>query len=140
VTPAATPLPASNLAIATPPAEPDPIGLKAALDVLKTPGIFNNLSGIDSLKGLLGSLSDAAAKVATAKKPDTPAPAPTPSPARALARTRSESLAGADTRTGADTFPSASSWPDTAPSAFTGAEPNTETCAESSAPKPETAA
>jgi len=34
----------------------------------KTPGIFNNLSGVEQLKGLLGSLSDAASKIATAKE------------------------------------------------------------------------
>ena len=82
-----TAFPSSTLSVATPSAEPDPIGLRAALDVLKTPGIFNNLSGIDQLKGLLGSLSDAASKVAAAKAPsDTPPPAksastPTPTPA-----------------------------------------------------------
>lgn len=63
-TPALTPttLPASSLAIQQPPAEPDPIGLRAALDVLKTPGIFNNMSGIDQLKDLLVALTDAAVK------------------------------------------------------------------------------
>ena len=60
----ATGLPASLISQAQPSAEPDPIGLRAALDVLKTPGIFNNMTGVDQLKSLLGSLSDAAAKVA----------------------------------------------------------------------------
>ncbi|MEP7298392.1 MAG: hypothetical protein ABI702_19585 [Burkholderiales bacterium] len=66
--PAPTALPASLVSQAMPVTEPDPIGLKAALEVLKTPGVFNNLSGIESLKGLLTSLSDAAAKVATKDK------------------------------------------------------------------------
>lgn len=68
--PAPTTLPVSLVSQASPPTEPDPIGLKAALEVLKTPGIFNNLSGIESLKGLLTSLSDAAAKVALKDKKD----------------------------------------------------------------------
>jgi hypothetical protein len=79
--PTPTPLPTSTLSIATPTPEPDPIGLRAALDVPKTPGIFNNMSGIQQLQGLLGSLSDAAAKVATAKTPGQAGPAPSPTPA-----------------------------------------------------------
>ena len=79
--PTPTALPTSNLSQAAPPAEPDPIGLRAALDVLKTPGIFNNMSGIQQLQGLLGSLSDAASKVAAAKQPPSPGGSnPTPTP------------------------------------------------------------
>jgi hypothetical protein len=100
-----TTLPASILSIQQPPPEPDPIGLRAALDVLKTPGIFNNMSGVQQLQQLLSSLTDAAVKAqglglqasqssqaptpATPGAPSTPAtpggsspgtPAPTPTP------------------------------------------------------------
>jgi hypothetical protein len=57
-----TAFPSSLVALQAPPAEPDPIGLRAALDVLKTPGIFNNMSGIQQLQSLLSSLTDAAVK------------------------------------------------------------------------------
>ena len=62
VTPTA--FPTSLVAIQQPITEPDPVGLKAALDVLKTPGIFNDHSGVDDLKSLLTSLSDASARAA----------------------------------------------------------------------------
>jgi len=57
-----TAFPASLVALQAPSAEPDPVGLRAALDVLKTPGIFNNMSGIQQLQSLLSSLTDAAVK------------------------------------------------------------------------------
>jgi hypothetical protein len=68
VTPAPAPtltptaFPTSLVALQAPAPEPDPIGLRAALDVLKTPGIFNNMSGIQQLQSLLTSLTDAAVK------------------------------------------------------------------------------
>ncbi|WP_243358735.1 hypothetical protein [Fundidesulfovibrio terrae] len=77
-------LPASLLGIQQPAPAPDPIGLRAALDVLKTPGIFNNLSGLDQLKGLLTSLSDAAVK-AQSVAAGVPAPATPAAPAQPAA-------------------------------------------------------
>lgn len=87
-----TAFPASLVALQAPPAEPDPVGLRAALDVLKTPGIFNNMSGVQQLQSLLSSLTDAAvkaqgiglqasqadAKAAAPAAPPTPAGGPTP--------------------------------------------------------------
>ncbi len=80
VTPQAAPnltpttLPASVLSIQQPAPAPDPIGLRAALDVLKTPGIFNNMSGIQQLQGLLTTLTNAAVQAQGLSK-QTAAPA-----------------------------------------------------------------
>ncbi len=78
-----TTFPTSLVAIQQPQTEPDPIGLKAALDVLKTPGIFNDHSGIDDLKSLLTSLSDASARAAGAGGSATPADASAKTPGAA---------------------------------------------------------
>lgn len=55
-----TALPSSILSIQQPAPAPDPIGLRSALDVMKTPGIFNDMSGIAQLKDLLNTLTNAA--------------------------------------------------------------------------------
>lgn len=56
VTPAA--LPANVIQITQPPSAPDPAGLVAALDVLKTPNIFRDMSGLDDVASLLKTLSE----------------------------------------------------------------------------------
>jgi hypothetical protein len=58
-TPSVTPstLPSSIVNIMQPPAAPDPVGLAAALNVLGTPNIFRDMSGLDEVSGLLDKLA-----------------------------------------------------------------------------------
>jgi hypothetical protein len=51
-------LPNSVVNIVNPPAAPDPSGLAAALDVLRTPNIFRDMSGRQEVADLLKKLSD----------------------------------------------------------------------------------
>ena len=55
-------LPSNVVQIVTPPTEPDPTGLAKALDVLKTPSIFKDMSGLDAASALLGKLVDGTIK------------------------------------------------------------------------------
>jgi hypothetical protein len=127
-----TALPASILSIQAPQAEPDPIGLKSALDALKTPGIFNNMSGIDALKGLLTSLSDAAAKVLAPSKPEEPSPKPNPSP------TPSPNPSPGQTPPKGSTTGSTSGSPSGSTSGSTSGSPSGSTSGSTTQPQPPT--
>jgi hypothetical protein len=54
--------PANVIQITQPPAAPDPTGLANALNVLKTPDIFRDMSGLDEVSALLGKLVDGSTK------------------------------------------------------------------------------
>jgi hypothetical protein len=55
-------LPQSVIQIAQPPAAPDPTGLANALAVLRTAGIFRDMSGLSEASALLGKLTDGTIK------------------------------------------------------------------------------
>lgn len=57
-----TQLPQSVIQIAQPPTAPDPTGLANALTVLRTPGIFRDMSGLSEASALLGKLADGTIK------------------------------------------------------------------------------
>src|SRR5262249_24856009 len=92
-----TPFPASLVAIQQPGpgSEPDPIGLKAALDVLKTPGLFDDHSGIDDLKSLRTSLADASAKAEGVKDSSSGSATPATAPSKGSAPAAGSDSGGA---------------------------------------------
>jgi len=53
-----TQLPSNVIQIAPTPAAPDPVGLAAALKLLGTPNIFRDMSGLDEVSKLLGTLAE----------------------------------------------------------------------------------
>jgi hypothetical protein len=67
-TPQPTPLPAPVVQIAQAPAEPDPVGLAAALKLLGTPNIFRDMSGLSETSKLLDALASGAVSLAQARQ------------------------------------------------------------------------
>jgi hypothetical protein len=65
-----TPFPQSVVNIVTPGALPDPTGLAGALNVLGTPGIFRDQSGLQEVGALLEKLSDNATSLASTAMKD----------------------------------------------------------------------
>jgi hypothetical protein len=61
-------LPNPVIQVVNPPAAPDPAGLAAALDVLKTPNIFRDMSGIAEVSKLLDGLVSGAVDLSTAQE------------------------------------------------------------------------
>jgi Carbohydrate-binding module family 5/12 len=66
-TPQPTPLPAPVVQIAQAPAEPDPVGLAAALKLLGTPNISRDMSGLSETSKLLDALTSGAVSLAQAR-------------------------------------------------------------------------
>ena len=62
-----SPLPASGVNITTPQTAPEPFGLREAMELLRTPEVFRNMSGIENLGSLLEKLVEVAGEVEKAR-------------------------------------------------------------------------